>query len=257
MTFSIIKTEAHDKVGLVLINRPEAMNALNATVMDELATALEEFDSDSDIGAMVLAGDERAFAAGADIKEMADSSSVDMLKADRISRWDRIRNIKKPVIAAVSGWCLGGGHELAMGCDLIVASETAIFGQPEINLGVMPGAGGTQRLTRAVGKALAMEMVLNNRNLSAEEALRYGLVNRVAPVEIYLENAIQLANEIAARAPLAIRFAKEAVNNAFETFLTDGISDERRSFYFLFSTEDQKEGMQAFVEKRPPEWKGS
>ena len=257
MTFSIIKTEVHDKVGLVLINHPKAMNALNTTVMDELATALEEFDSNPDIGAMVLAGDERAFAAGADIKEMADSSSVDMLKADRISRWDRIRNIKKPVIAAVSGWCLGGGHELAMGCDLIVASETATFGQPEINLGVMPGAGGTQRLTRAVGKALAMEMVLNNRNLSAEEALRYGLVNRVAPVEIYLENAIQLANEIAARAPLAIRFAKEAVNNAFETFLTDGISDERRSFYFLFSTEDQKEGMQAFVEKRSPEWKGS
>ena len=257
MTFSIIKTEAHDKVGLVLINRPKAMNALNAIVMDELATALEEFDSEPDIGAMVLAGDKRAFAAGADIKEMASASSVDMLKADRISRWDRIRNIKKPVIAAVSGWCLGGGHELAMGCDLIVASETAIFGQPEINLGVMPGAGGTQRLTRAVGKALAMEMVLNNRNLSAEEALRHGLVNRVAPVEIYLENAIQLANEIAARAPLAIRFAKEAVNNAFETFLTDGISDERRSFYFLFSTEDQKEGMQAFVEKRPPEWKGS
>ena len=257
MTYSIIKTEVHDKVGLVLINRPTAMNALNATVMEELATALEEFDSDPDIGAMVLAGDERAFAAGADIKEMASASSVDMLKADRISRWDRIRKIKKPVIAAVSGWCLGGGHELAMGCDLIVASETAKFGQPEINLGVMPGAGGTQWLTRAVGKALAMEMVLNNRNLSAEEALRYGLVNRVAPVEIYLENAIELANEIAARAPLAIRFAKEAVNNAFETFLTDGISDERRSFYFLFSTEDQKEGMQAFVEKRPAKWKGS
>jgi len=257
MTYSIIKTEVHDKVGLVLINRPKAMNALNATIMDELATALEDFDSDPDIGAMVLAGDERAFAAGADIKEMASASSVDMLKADRISRWDRIRKIKKPVIAAVSGWCLGGGHELAMGCDLIIASETAIFGQPEINLGVMPGAGGTQRLTRTVGKALAMEMVLNNRNLTAEEALRYGLVNRVAPVELYLENAIQLANEIAARAPLAIRFAKEAVNNAFETFLTDGISDERRSFYFLFSTEDQKEGMQAFVEKRPPEWKGS
>ena len=257
MPYSIIKTEVHGKVGLVLINRPQAMNALNATVMDELATALEEFDSDPNIGAMVLAGDERAFAAGADIKEMADASSVDMLKADRISRWDRIRKIKKPVIAAVSGWCLGGGHELAMGCDLIVASETAMFGQPEINLGVMPGAGGTQRLTRAVGKALAMEMVLNNRNLSAEEALRYGLVNRVAPVELYLEDAIQLANEIAARAPLAIRFAKEAVNNAFETFLTDGISDERRGFYFLFSTEDQKEGMQAFVEKRSPKWKGS
>jgi enoyl-CoA hydratase len=256
MTYSIIRTEVHDKVGLVLINRPKAMNALNATVMDELATSLEAFDADPEVGAMVLTGDERAFAAGADIKEMAEASSVDMLKADRISRWDRIRNVKKPVIAAVSGWCLGGGHELAMGCDLIVASETAKFGQPEINLGVMPGAGGTQRLTRAVGKALAMEMVLNNRNLSANEALHYGLVNRVAPVETYLENAIQLGNEIAERAPLAIRFAKEAVNNAFETFLTDGIADERRSFYFLFSTEDQKEGMQAFVEKRSAEWKG-
>ncbi|GMR09235.1 MAG: enoyl-CoA hydratase [Anaerolineae bacterium] len=256
MTYSTIRTEVHDRVGLVQINRPKALNALNAIVMEELAMALEEFDADPDIGAMVLTGDERAFAAGADIKEMADASSVDMLKADRISRWDRIRKINKPVIAAVSGWCLGGGHELAMGCDMIVASETAKFGQPEINLGVMPGAGGTQRLTRAVGKALAMEMVLNNRNLTADEALRYGLVNRVAPVELYLENAIQLAHEIAVRAPLAIRFAKEAVNNAYETFLTDGIADERRSFYFLFSTEDQKEGMKAFVEKRPAEWKG-
>ena len=222
-----------------------------------MSTALEDFDADPDIGAIVLTGDERAFAAGADIKEMAGASAVDMIKADRIAIWDRIRNIKVPVIAAVSGWCLGGGHELAMGCDMIVASETAIFGQPEINLGVIPGAGGTQRLTRAVGKALAMEMVLNNRNLSADEALRYGLVNRVAPVELYLENAIQLANEIAERAPLAIRFGKEAVNNAFESFLADGIADERRSFYFLFSTEDQKEGMQAFEEKRPAEWKGS
>ncbi len=243
-------------MGLVQINRPEALNALNATVMEELATALEEFDAEPDIGAMVLTGDERAFAAGADIKEMADASSVDMLKADRISRWDRIRKINKPVIAAVSGWCLGGGHELAMVCDMIVASETAKFGQPEINLGVMPGAGGTQRLTRAVGKAVAMEMVLNSRNLTADEALRYGLVNRVAPVELHLENAIQLANEIAVRAPLAIRFAKEAVNNAYESFLTHGIADERRSFYFLFSTDDQKEGMKAFMEKRPAEWKG-
>jgi len=256
MTYSTIRIEVHDRVGLVQINRPKALNALNATVMEELAIALEEFDADPDIGAMVLTGDERAFAAGADIKEMADASSVDMLKTDRISRWDRLRKIKKPVIAAVSGWCLGGGHELAMGCDMIVASETAKFGQPEINLGVIPGAGGTQRLTRAVGKALAMEMVLNSRNLTADEALRYGLVNRVAPVELYLENAIQLAHEIAARAPLAVRFAKEAVNNAYETFLADGIADERRSFYFLFSTEDQKEGMKAFVEKRPAEWKG-
>ena len=256
MTYSAIKTEVHDLVGLIQINRPKALNALNATVMQELSTALEDFDADPDIGAIVLTGDERAFAAGADIKEMAGASAVDMIKADRIAIWDRIRNIKVPVIAAVSGWCLGGGHELAMGCDMIVASETAIFGQPEINLGVIPGAGGTQRLTRAVGKALAMEMVLNNRNLSADEALRYGLVNRVAPVELYLENAIQLANEIAERAPLAIRFGKEAINNAFESFLADGIADERRSFYFLFSTEDQKEGMQAFEEKRPAEWKG-
>jgi len=257
MTYSAIKTEVHDRVGLIQINRPKVLNALNATVMQELSTALEDFDADPDIGAIVLTGDERAFAAGADIKEMAGASAVDMIKADRIAIWDRIRNIKVPVIAAVSGWCLGGGHELAMGCDMIVASETAIFGQPEINLGVIPGAGGTQRLTRAVGKALAMEMVLNNRNLSADEALRYGLVNRVAPVELYLENAIQLANEIAERAPLAIRFGKEAINNAFESFLADGIADERRSFYFLFSTEDQKEGMQAFEEKRPAEWKGS
>ena len=257
MTFTEIRTEVHDQVGLVQINRPKALNALNAIVMEELATALEQFDADSSIGAMVVTGDEKAFAAGADIKEMADASSVDMLKADRISRWDRIRKVKKPVIAAVSGWCLGGGHELAMGCDMIVASETAKFGQPEINLGVMPGAGGTQRLTRAIGKALAMEMVLNNRTLSADEALHYGLANRIVPVELYLETAIALANEIAARAPLAIRFAKEAVNNAYETFLADGIADERRSFYFLFSTEDQKEGMQAFVEKRPAEWKGN
>lgn len=256
MTYSAIKSEVHERAGLVQINRPEALNALNATVMEELASALEGFDADANVGAMVLTGDERAFAAGADVKEMADASSVDMIKADRISRWDRIRRVKKPVIAAVSGWCLGGGHELAMACDMIVASETATFGQPEINLGVMPGAGGTQRLTRAVGKGVAMEMVLNDRNLTADEALRYGLVNRVVPAELYLEDALRLANEIARRAPLAIRFAKESVNNAYETFLADGIADERRSFYFLFSTDDQKEGMKAFVEKRPAEWKG-
>lgn len=256
MSFTTIKTEVHGKAGLVQIDRPEALNALNATVMEELATALQEFDGASQVGAIVVTGDRRAFAAGADIKEMAEASSVDMLKADRISRWDRIKAVKKPVIAAVSGWCLGGGHELAMACDMIVASESAKFGQPEINLGVMPGAGGTQRLARAVGKAIAMEIVLNNRTLSAAEALHYGLVNRVAPEELYLEDALRLANELAERAPLGIRFAKEAVNNAFETFLSDGISDERRSFYFLFSTEDQKEGMHAFIEKRPPEWKG-
>jgi enoyl-CoA hydratase len=257
METTSILAEKHDQVGLIRINRPKAMNALNSIVMEELATAMQAFDQQPDIGAIVLTGDERAFAAGADIKEMAEASSVDMLKMDRISKWDRIRSVKKPVIAAVSGWCLGGGNELAMACDMIVASETAKFGQPEINLGVMPGAGGTQRLARAVGKALAMEMVLNSRTLSAQEALQFGLVNKVVPVEVYLDEALRLAHEIAARAPLAVRFAKEAVNRAFESFLADGIADERRSFYFLFSTEDQKEGMKAFVEKREAEWKGS
>jgi enoyl-CoA hydratase len=187
---------------------------------------------------------------------MADATPVEMLTADRISRWDTLRRIKKPIIAAVSGWCLGGGNELAMACDMIVASETAKFGQPEINIGVIPGAGGTQRLTRAVGKALAMEMVLNNRTLSAQEALQHGLVNRVVPAEVCLEEALSLAGEVAARAPLAVRLGKEAVNHAFESFLEDGVADERRAFYFLFSTDDQKEGMRAFIAKRKPEWKG-
>jgi enoyl-CoA hydratase len=256
MEFHSIRTEVHDRVGLVRIQRPEAMNALNSQVMQELAQALEGFDADPQVGAIVLTGDERAFAAGADIKEMAEASAVDMLLADRISRWDRIQRIKKPVIAAVSGWCLGGGNELAMACDMIVAAENARFGQPEINLGVMPGAGGTQRLARALGKALAMEMVLNNRTLSATEALQHGLVNRVVPTEVHLEEALRLANELAARAPLALRLAKEAVNRAFETGLADGLADERRNFYFLFSSADQKEGMQAFIEKRKPQWQG-
>lgn len=256
MSYTTIVVETHGRAGLVRLNRPEAMNALNGTVMEEVATAMQAFDADPAVGAIVLTGDERAFAAGADIKEMAEASAVEMLLADRISRWDRIRGVKIPIIAAVSGWCLGGGNELALACDMIVASESARFGQPEINLGVMPGAGGTQRLARTIGKALTMEMVLNNRTLSAAEALHYGLVNRVYPVELYLEQALALANEIAERAPLGVRFAKEAVNNAFESFLADGMADERRSFYFLFSTQDQEEGMQAFIEKRRPEWKG-
>jgi enoyl-CoA hydratase len=256
MAFDIIRTETGGGVGVVFLNRPEALNALNGPLMAELVEALEAFDADPAIGAAVITGDERAFAAGADIKEMAEASAVDMLLADRISLWDRLRKIKIPLIAAVSGWCLGGGNELAMACDLIVASETARFGQPEINLGVIPGAGGTQRLTRAVGKAVAMEMVLNNRVLTAEEAHRWGLVNRVVAVEGYLDEARSLAGEIAGRAPLAVRLGKEMVNHAFESLLADGIADERRSFYFLFSSADQKEGMRAFVEKRPAVWKG-
>jgi enoyl-CoA hydratase len=241
---------------VVRLNRPQALNALNAILMGELMEALLAFDADEGIGALVVAGSEKAFAAGADIKEMADASSVEMLSSDQISRFDLIRRVKKPVIAAVSGWCLGGGNELALSCDMIVASETARFGQPEINIGVIPGAGGTQRLASGVGKALAMEMVLNNRTLTAEEALQFGLVNRVVPLERYLDEAISLAAAIAERAPLAVRLGKEAVNHAFESFLTDGLADERRSFYLLFATQDQKEGMKAFLEKRKPEWKG-
>jgi enoyl-CoA hydratase len=255
-TYAMILTEVHERVGLVRLNRPEVRNALNNSLLTELMEALAVFDADEKIGAIVITGDERAFAAGADIKEMLGLSAVEMLLRDRVAQFDRIRQIKKPVIAAVSGWCLGGGNELALSCDLIVASETARFGQPEINIGVIPGAGGTQRLARAVGKAVAMEMVLNNRTLSAEEARQLGMLNRVVPVERYLEEALALASELAARAPLALRLGKEAVNNAFESSLTEGIADERRAFYFLFSTQDQKEGMTAFVEKRKPEWKG-
>ena len=254
--YTTILVERHEQVGLIRLNRPQALNALNSTLLQELLTALEEFDQDEQIGAMVITGSERAFAAGADIKEMAEASAVEMLMRDHISPLDHLRELHKPLIAAVSGYCLGGGSELAMACDMVVASETARFGQPEINLGVIPGAGGTQRLTRALGKALAMEMVLNNRTLTAQEAQQFGLVNRVVPVERYLEEALQLATEIAARAPLALRLGKEMVNRAFDSFLEDGLQDERRAFYFLFASQDQKEGMQAFVEKRAPNWRG-
>jgi len=254
--FETILVETQARVGLVRLNRPQAMNALNRALVGELMEALSAFDADPNMGAIVITGNERAFAAGADIKEMAGASAVDMLLRDNISKFDLIRQIKKPVIAAVSGWCLGGGNELALSCDMIVASETARFGQPEINLGVIPGAGGTQRLTRAVGKSIAMEMILNNRTLTAEEALQFGLVNRVVPVERYLDEALALAAEIADRAPLAVRLGKEAVNHAFESFLADGLAAERRAFYFLFASADQKEGMAAFVEKRKAAWKG-
>lgn len=255
-TYETILIEIHGHVGLVRINRPKVRNALNSVVLHELIDALESFDNNPAIGSMVLTGDDQAFAAGADIKELVDATAMHMLTRSHIPLFDRLRLIHKPVIAAVSGWCLGGGNELAMTCDMIVASETARFGQPEINIGVIPGAGGTQRLTRAVGKALAMEVVLNNRILSADEAQHFGLVNRVVPVERYLDEALQLAAEIAARAPLAVRLGKEAVNQAFESFLSDGLADERRAFYLLFASQDQKEGMQAFVEKRKADWKG-
>jgi enoyl-CoA hydratase len=256
MSYEFILTETHDRVGLVRLNRPDALNALNTQLIGELGEALAAFDDDPAIGAMVITGNDRAFAAGADIKEMAAASAVDMLNSDHIGGWDRIAGMKKPVIAAVSGFALGGGCEVAMMCDMIVASEKAIFGQPEINLGVMPGAGGTQRLIRAVGKTIAMEMILNDRRLTAAEAYQFGLVNRVYPVETYMEETLRLANQIAARAPIAIQLAKETVNKSYELFLAQGIAFERRNFYFLFATEDQKEGMDAFASKRPAQWKG-
>jgi enoyl-CoA hydratase len=256
MEYEFILTEVHDRVGLVRINRPKQLNALNQQTMDELTNACSAFDADPRIGCIVITGNERAFGAGADIKQMMDASVVDMLDNPFIDYWDRLRRVSKPIIAAVSGYCLGGGNELAMACDMIVASETALFGQPEINLGVIPGAGGTQRLTRAVGKAIAMEVILNDRRLTAQEAYQWGLVNRVVPVESHLEEALELGQEIATRAPVAVRLAKEAVNYAFESDLADGTAFERRLFYMLFATADQKEGMQAFAEKRKAEWSG-
>jgi len=254
--YQTILTEVHERVGLIRLNRPRAFNALNAQLMQELTAALNAFDADPAIGAMVITGNEKVFAAGADIKEMSAATPADMLTSGYIDLFDRIRTVRKPIIAAVSGWALGGGFELAMTCDMIVASETAQFGQPEINLGIIPGAGGTQRLTRTVGKYLAMEIVLNDRRLKAEEAARFGLVNRVVPVERYLDEALELAQQLAARAPLALRIAKEAVNKALETPLTEGLAYERRVFYLLFATEDQKEGMAAFLKKRQPQWQG-
>jgi enoyl-CoA hydratase len=256
MTYEFILTEIHDRIGLARLNRPDALNALSHAMMHELGDALAGWDSDPAVGAMVITGSDRVFAAGADIKEMADASAVKMLTTDHIGGWDRVAKTKKPVIAAVSGFALGGGCELAMTCDMILASEKAIFGQPEINLGVMPGAGGTQRLVRAVGKTIAMEMILNDRRLTAQEAYQFGLVNRVYPVEEYLAKALELANQIAARAPIALQLAKESVNKAYEMTLAEGLMFERRSFYFLFSTADQKEGMDAFTGKRPAQWKG-
>jgi len=256
LSYEYILTRVEGRVGIIQLNRPKALNALNRELMGELVSASEDFDSSSAVGCIVITGNDRAFAAGADIKRMVEATPLMMLNDPFLDYFDRLGNISKPVIAAVSGYALGGGCELAMTCDMIVASESAKFGQPEINLGVIPGAGGTQRLTRAVGKALAMEIILNGRFLSAEEALAHGLVNRVAPVEGYLDEALKLAAEIADRAPAAIKSAKEAVNTAFEMGLQSGLQYERRLFYMLFSTEDQKEGMRAFVEKRKAAWQG-
>jgi len=256
MTYNSILVETRGKVGLVTLNRPKAMNALNAELMQELVEAVLAYDADTAIGAILITGNERVFAAGADIKDMVDASVTDMLEDSFVELFDGLRKVKKPVIAAVAGFALGGGCELAMSCDMIIAAENARFGQPEVTIGVIPGAGGTQRLTHAVGKAIAMEMVLNNRTLSAGEALLHGLINKVVPNERYLDEAMTLASEIAERAPLAVRLGKEAVNKAFELSLSEGLEAERRAFYMLFASQDQEEGMKAFIEKRKAEWKG-
>ncbi len=256
MEYIIVNEQQERFVALVQLNRPKELNALNTKLMQELRDALQTLDKNDQVRAIVLTGNDQAFAAGADIKQMADRSAVDMLMIDQFSTWDQIKKTKKPLIAAVSGFCLGGGCELAMTCDMIIASESARFGQPEIKIGVMPGAGGTQRLTRAVGKAKAMEMVLTGRFVSAQEALTLGLINKVAPVEMYLREAVTLASEIAQMSPVAAQLAKESVNRAFETHLDEGLQSERKNFYLCFSTEDQKEGMKAFIEKRKPEYKG-
>lgn len=257
MEYETIRIEKQGRAGLVRINRPKVYNALNVRALQELMDALETFDRDGDVGAMVIYGDERAFAAGADIPEMAQHDTLSIMTSGFIPIFHRMRNVRKPVIAAVCGYCLGGGNEIALACDMIIASPTAKFGQPEITLGIMPGAGGTQRLTHSIGRALAMEMVLNNRHLSAEEALAHGLINRIVDNERVLSEALKMANEIAERAPLAVLLAKQAVNDALELPLSVGMESEKRSFHFLFASQDQKEGMRAYMEKRPPHWTGA
>jgi len=254
--YIIIHQQIAPFVAQIQLNRPKELNALNLQLMTELKEALKALDADDNVRVIVISGNDKAFAAGADIKQMAGKTAMDMFNTDQFSTWDAIKKTKKPLIAAVSGFALGGGCELVMLCDMIIASETARFGQPEIKIGVMPGAGGTQRLTRAVGKAIAMEMVLTGRHITAEEALKAGLINRVVPVELYLQEAVKLAEEIAALSPLAVKMAKESVLKAFDSSLEEGLHFERKNFYLLFASDDQKEGMQAFVEKRTPIFTG-
>jgi enoyl-CoA hydratase len=252
-----VLVERDGRVAVVTLNRPRQLNALSNALMTGLVDALRELDADPDVRAIVVAGSDRAFAAGADIAEMSDTTAMEFAFADRVEQWDAIRALHTPVVAAVSGHCLGGGCELAMSCDLIVASDTATFGQPETAVGIIPGAGGTQRLTRAVGKAVAMDMVLTGRTLDAYEAERAGLVSRVVAGQAWLAEARRVAAQIAERAPLAQRLAREAIDRAFETPLSAGLDLERKALYLAFASEDAREGLSAFVEKRPAQWRGA
>ena len=257
MSFETLLVEVRDRVGLITLNRPQALNALNTQVLEELNQALDQFEKDPNIGCMVLTGSSKAFAAGADIKQMADLQYPQVYLDDFFSPADRIANRRKPLIAAVAGYALGGGCELAMICDFIYAADNARFGQPEINLGVLPGIGGTQRLTRALGKAKAMEMCLTGRQMGAEEAERAGLVARIIPVDQLLEETLKTAQVIAAKSLPSVMMTKECVNRVFETSLSEGVRFERRVFHSIFATADQTEGMQAFVEKRAPNFQNN
>jgi len=255
MATKTVLVETKGRVGILKLNRPEALNALNAELMNELSAALDGFEADDKIGCVILTGSDKAFAAGADIKEMQSLGYMDVYKGDFIGSWERLSQTRKPVIAAVAGYALGGGCELAMMCDFIIAAENAKFGQPEITIGVIPGSGGTQRLTRAVGKAKSMDLCLTGRMMDAEEAERSGLVARIVATDKLMEEAGKAAEKIAGFSLPSVMMAKEAVNRAFETTLDEGIRFERRVFHSLFATEDQKEGMAAFVEKRSPSFK--
>jgi enoyl-CoA hydratase len=252
----LVEREPEQRIAAVTLNRPERLNALSEPLMTELVAALRELDADEEIRCVVVAGSDRAFAAGADIGELASSSAIDLYASRRVDRWDELRAVRTPLVAAVSGFCLGGGCELAMACDLIVASETAQFGQPETALGLLPGAGGTQRLTQAVGKALAMDVILTGRRLTAREALAAGLVARIASPGGWLEEARDVARAIASKGPVATRLAKDAVNRAYEGPLSFGLDYERRMLGLALASEDAKEGLNAFLEKRPPEFRG-
>lgn len=256
MPYEFVLTEVRGPVGIVTINRPQVRNALNHRTIAELVDALDAFDRDDRVRCMILTGDDRAFAAGADISQMVDAGAVDVLDDDNFARWARFKAIHKPVIAAVSGYALGGGCELALMCDLVVASETAQFGQPEVKIGIIPGAGGTQRWARSAGKVRAMEAVLTGEPVRAVDAERIGLVNRVVPAGAQVDEALRLANLIAARPPLAVRLGKEAVNQAMEVPLSAGLEFERKLFYLLFASDDKREGMRAFLEKRPGRFTG-